>query len=386
MKPRTGTWTLVLLAALGWQSSETQAQTGAARTIGQLEAELERRDALIADLLRRVQALERRMEPAVERAPDTKPARAARKPVPAGETMPARSPADRAAEEAAEEALLERALERSLVRSGGALLRPGQREVEPSVAYEFTQRSGLAFLGEGVASRKFRSDKYLASLGFRAGLPWSSQLEVSVPYGHQRLESVVDGVVEKASDTGVGDVQLGISKQFVNARDGRVAVIAGITWQHATGDSNLAAIARPAPRPVLAPALGSGFDTIQARLTGSARMDPLVFVGALSHAYNRPTTEDGVRVRPGRTNAASLRAILAASPDVSLRSGLSWARTGNTKLDGTRLEGSRSSIALWEVGGSVVLNHNVLFDIGIGIGLTEDSPDVTFGISLPIRF
>ncbi len=81
-----------------------------AQSVEQLQAELERRDAIIADLLQRVQALEQRVgSPPVPRPPtSTPPAARAR-----GEV-----------DEGADEALLERALERSLVLSGGALSSP----------------------------------------------------------------------------------------------------------------------------------------------------------------------------------------------------------------------------------------------------------------------
>lgn len=344
-----------------------------APTVEQLQAELERRDAIIADLLQRVQALEQRIGTSGAAAP----ARVAPPP-------PSRARSE--AEEAAEEALLERALERSLVLAGGALLPRGQREIEPSLAYDFIQRSGLAFLGNGAVSRNFRRENYAAALTFRAGLPWSSQVDLSVPYAYQRVDSVVEGVSQRFSDSGLGDLQVALTHQFVNNRDARVAVLGGVGWVHSRSSESLRPLALGLPDFASGAAVGSGHDALVARLAASKRIDPLVFVGSLSHTWNRADDVAGANVKIGPANGASLRAILAASPDVSLRAGLSFTRTGNARLNGVILPGTRTTATVLELGTSVVLRHNMLLDVLVGVGLTAESPDFTLGVSLPIRF
>jgi len=132
--------------------------------------------------------------------------------------------------------------------------------------------------------------------------------------------------------------------------------------------------------------VGSGHDAFVARLTATKRLDPMVFVGSLSHVWSRPENVAGVDVRTGDVNGASLRAILAASPDVSVRAGLSFARTGKLRLNGSTVAGSASTASVLELGTSVVLNRSMLLDVSLGVGLTGESPDLAFGVSLPMRF
>jgi len=346
------------------------AQSTASPTVEQLRAELERRDAIIADLLQRVQALEQR----AGGPPPSPPApRAAAAPV------PARASAD----EAAEEALLERALERSLVLSGGAVLPRGAKEVEPSIAYDYASRSGLAVIGDTVAFRTFRRENFTGALAFRYGLPASMQLDLAVPYTRQQIESVVGGTTLRSSENDRGDAQIALTKELVNSRASRSALLGsiGYVW----GSSNAPLVAG-SPDFLSPAAVGSGHDAWFARIAATKRLDPMVFVAAYSHTWSRPESVSGTDVRTGDTNAVSLRAILAASPDVSLRGGISFARAGETRVAGVSLPGTSTTASLFELGTSVVLGRNMLLDISLGVGLTADSPDFVFGVSLPIRF
>lgn len=369
-----------VVAALLFAAAPGHAQSDG-KSVQELEKELAKRDSVISDLQRRVQALEQRLGPA---GPDTQPAapsQAARRPeAPAAK---AGSPAD----EGIDEDLLARALERSLVLSGGILLPRGQFEIEPGLQYDYTRRSGLGIIGTAIATRDIRRENYVASLGFRAGLPWASQLEIKIPYGYQKIESITGGFPATADDDGIGDVRIGVSKQFLGGGTGQLGLIGNLTWQEATGDSNLASLTSPAVG-LLVPstALGVGYDSLQATLTAVKRMDPLVFLGSLSHSFNRSTSAGGARIDPSDTNSGSFRAILAASPDVSLRGGFSLARTGNTRLNGVTIPGSRQTVGFAELGGSVVLSRRVLLDLTLGAGLTQDSPDFVLGVALPVRF
>ncbi|HYC48211.1 MAG TPA: transporter [Burkholderiales bacterium] len=346
----------------------------------QLERELAARDAVIADLQRRMRALEERLGGVDRNVPVASTANPPRQ---LGGLGLKAEPADTEDEEEA----LARALERSLVLSGGVLLPAGRREITPAVRYDYNRRSGLAVVGGAIAPRDVRRDNAAASLGFKLGLPWSSQLELTVPYGYQQIESVTAGVPSSARDSGLGDVQAGVSKQLLTESGRRPGLLANVTWQKATGRSGLAFLGSPAA-PLAAPAtsLGLGYDAFSTTLTAVKRSDPLVFLGSLSHSFNRSDSVNGFNVDPSDTNSAAVRAIFAASPSVSLRGGFTLARTGNTKLNGVTIQGSRQNAALLELGGSVTFSRKTLLDVTVAAGLTQDSPDYLLGVALPIRF
>ncbi|HEX2831259.1 MAG TPA: transporter [Burkholderiales bacterium] len=287
-----------------------------------------------------------------------------------------------------DEEALSRALERSLVVSGGVLLPKGRFEVTPALRYDYTRRSGLGIVPpSSVATRDVTRETLVGSLGAKVGLPWQSQLEVTVPYGRQSIDSVVGATPVSASETGIGDVQFGVSKQLLGENANRPSLIGNVTWNESSGKTSQVQPAQQLPAGVVpAPALGAGYDALNTTLTAVKRMDPLVFTGSVSHAFNQSTTVAGSRVEPGDTNSAAVRAILAASPDVSLRGGFSLARTGDTKVGGFTVPGSKQTAAMLELGTSIALSKRTLLDLTVGAGLTQDSPDLVVGVALPIRF
>lgn len=356
--------------------SLAHAQAGA-RTVRELESELAKRDALINDLQRRVQALEERLRQTA--SPPSATAQAL--------TSAPRPTSQQPADDASDEEVLARALERSLVRSGAVLLTRGQWELEPGVQYDYTRRSGLGIEGATVVSKDFRRETYMLGLGLRVGLPWSSQLELAIPYGRQRVESVTGAAASTSAETGLGDIQLGISKQLRAEREGRPGLIGNLTLQRSTGASNLGLLAIPTAGSLAAtPSLGTGYDALHARLTATKRMDPLVFVGSVAHSFNHSTNAGGARVKASDSNTVGFRAILAASPEVSLRTGFSLTRSGDFRINGTPLAGSRQTVGILELGGSWSLSRSMLLDLFIGTALTEESPDFMIGMALPIRF
>src|SRR5439155_175072 len=127
-----------------------------APVLGQSVEELQRRladkEAENQQLRQRVEILEREVTP--RRIAQARPAPVA---------------ADAGAEDEEDS---NRALERALVRERGLLLSPGVYEIEPNFVYSHTN----------IASAAFLRDSYGPGLALRAGLPWRSQLELTVPY------------------------------------------------------------------------------------------------------------------------------------------------------------------------------------------------------------
>ena len=79
-------------------------------------------------------------------------------------------------------------------------------------------------------------------------------------------------------------------------------------------------------------------------------------------------------------------ATLAVTPDISLTAGLSFAFEGKAEADGSNIPNSGTTIGLVELGAGVVLSKDVFLNFTGAFGITDDSPDVTLGVSLPVRF
>jgi hypothetical protein len=91
-------------------------------------------------------------------------------------------------------------------------------------------------------------------------------------------------------------------------------------------------------------------------------------------------------IEPGDEVGFSLGAFLATSPETSLGVSLDQTFSDDDKVNGRVVNDSGQVSAVLNVGASSLLAPGVLLQLNAGVGLTEESPDYTITISLPIRF
>jgi hypothetical protein len=368
-----------------------------------LEQELHERDRVIEDLLRRVRLLEQRVPAAAaaaapaERVAATPPAGPPEAPAQAGPRKaevpaeppkaeppkaqaqaesPAPSPAQRPAapgQVEVDEDAAARALERTLVATGALLLPFGQAEVEPAILYSYSEAgSDLPSL---ATVDKVERWEVTGTLGLRFGLPFDSQVEMAIPYNHATQKTVlqIGGARDSVDDSGhaLGDVRVGLAKTMLREGAWWPDLVARVTYESDTGEK----FDNGVP-------LDGGFNRVRGTLSAVKRQDPLAFVGGLS--YDRAFESDNIR--PGNRFGLSFGAVLAASPETSLRFVLEQSFIDDLKFDGEVINNSDQTQATLQLGLSTVLGRGMLFDIVAGAGLTDDSPDYFVGISIPIRF
>jgi hypothetical protein len=191
---------------------------------------------------------------------------------------------------------------------------------------------------------------------------------VAVPYSFIQEESVGGGS-SKHRRNGLGDIQLGLTKQLLSERGWLPDLLTTVNWKSKTGGSDI----------------GSGFPAIQTGLTAVKRRDPLAFFGSVAHSWNLSRSERGNDIDEGNILGVRLGTLLATSPDTSLRMALEVSRSGRDELNGLKISGSNQMAALLEFGIATIVLPRTLLDIRAGIGLTSDSPDFRFGVSLPVR-
>jgi hypothetical protein len=268
----------------------------ATQAYGQVDA----RDALIEDLRRRIDTLEKRVS---ERPPVAQPGVLPKPP----------------AEEAAEKDESVRALERTLVREGGLVLPRGAVEAEPRLQYTFRGTDALGIVDVAgvaqVAPQDVKRNELEASVGVRVGLPWSSQIELRVPYVWLHESRAAAGQSESQRSSGAGDMELLVAKQLLTGRGGRPSALASLNWKTVTGEHASGSLSP-----------GSGFHQLQAAVTVVTRQDPLVFFAAPSYTAALERTRSGTEIDPGDAVGLKAGALLAASPDTSLLAGFVLSR------------------------------------------------------------
>lgn len=376
-------------------ASMAQAASGSHPTMEELLRRLEERDALIADLQRRVEALERQIATTADRAPPVSKPSVAAKPapsVPALASSAKQEPSTQADEAPAvdsgtaqaapgqfevDEEAAERALERALVLTGALLLPFGKADIQTSFDYIRSQDDVPSFFSEEekevIASQDVRSNIFIGNLLLRFGLPFDSQLEVGIPYRYaeQNVVTVERGVGPEVDfdaraktedhDSGFGDLSLGLAKGLLRERNWWPDLIGRVIWDT---DS------------------GGGFNELLASLTMAKRQDPLVFTG--SAAYATTFEKDGVIL--GDRLGFSVGALLAASPETSLRVVLNQTFVNELEVDDRTISGSDLVAGTLNFGASSIIGHGKFLDLTTGIGLTDGAPDYSAGLSFSVRF
>ncbi len=398
---------LVGLVVAGPQTK--QAGSHPQPTMEELMRRLEERDALIVDLQRRVGELERQIA-----TPPVNPQPVAAKPVPSvppvassAEQKPSNaerrsdrmSPASTGtyastqAEEApaaassaapavpgqfeVDEEAAERALEQTLVVTGALLLPFGQADIQPSFTYIRSEEEAPTLLAQGVAaSQDVRRNTFIADLFLRFGLPFDSQLEVGIPYRYveQQVVTEVDFGARAETEShgsGFGDLGFGLAKGLLEERNWWPDLIGRVTWDTDSGETSDDGFS-----------LGGGFHELQGSLTMTKRQDPLVFIGSASYG----TTFEKDDFNPGDQLGFSVGAVLAASPETSLRVVLNQTFVSELEDEDRTISGSDQVFGTLNFGASSIIGRGKFLDLTAGIGLTDEAPDYSAGISLTISF
>jgi hypothetical protein len=344
-------------------------------TMDQFEKAIAERDRIIIELLRRVEKLEKQIsgtpdvtiEPENIGSSDEIP-----QPVDDSTTKPGTLQVD--------ELTAQRALERGLVNEGNLLLGAGQMELVPNFSYQRFEFNGATAVQVGpdtfVGNIDTERDTLDTSLVFRHGLPWEAQFEASIPYRYVKSEGTktVDGSIVSSPDrngSGFGDLRLGLAKTLLNEVEGWPNLIGRITWDTSTGkkrDDDLV--------------LGFGFDEVEVSLTALTSRDPMVFFGTF--AYQNTFEEEDIE--PGDAYKLNLGTAVAVSPENSLTFSLNQSYYEDLELNGQSIEGSDRLASSFNIGLSTIMGPRTLLQLSVSIGLTEDTSDYGFQISLPIRF
>jgi hypothetical protein len=125
---------------------------------------------------------------------------------------------------------------------------------------------------------------------------------------------------------------------------------------------------------------------IEAGFSLLKRKDPVVFTAGYSHDFTWPTNRNGATIDPGEFDNFNAGAVLALSPDVSLRGNVVFTFDSLERFNGAKLSGTDLVIGTVTVAASVSLSDSVLVDVALGTGITPDANNFSMTVSLPIRF
>jgi hypothetical protein len=143
---------------------------------------------------------------------------------------------------------------------------------------------------------------------------------------------------------------------------------------------------------------GSGFYGVQPSLTWLFPSDPAIFFGSISylHTIKRKDVSREVlngemewlgEIKPGGVLGFNFGMGLALNEKASLSLGYDHSSMARTKQDGVPVPGSvRTQLGTLLMGFSYRLNNQRTISVTVGAGLTQDTPDVSLSVRLPMNF
>jgi hypothetical protein len=367
---------------------------------------LRERDAIIRNLLERVQELEWRVNGGFTTQP--KEAMSAK---PISASVPAPAPRAGAASAVnsvvvnsgydAEERQASQALDQALIVRGGLLLPNGTVELDNTVSYFSTSSDHLAVDGFAllpvlvvgdITSQRVRRDLLLPTFSARLGLPYKLQFDTYVPYGYQ-LQRTVDATNETTSQStfGLGDIAFGLSRQLTLEKGRMPDLLANVRFKTTTGIDSFNLNSSQT-------ALGTGFYAVQGNLTAAKANDPVVFFGNLSYTANlngthtvptndpnNPGATTAGHFKPGDSIGFQIGSILSLNPETSMTIGWDQRFTRSTTLNNQVIPASYLVEGSLRLGASYLYAPGRTIDLSFGVGLTPDTPNLQFSVGFPLR-
>jgi len=235
-------------------------------------------------------------------------------------------------------------------------------------------------------------------LNARYGLTDRLQLEATVP-GVYREDSEILGVgtagqAEIVTDNlNIGDVEVGAAYQLFTQREWIPGTVLRLRGRFPTGESafdidTTTITVNERERTILEETpTGSGFFAVAPGATFIWRSDPVAFFGGGSYTVNLERDQGAFGdIDPGDTAEFFLGMNVALSDRVGLNLSFVDQITGKTVQNGEEQVGSDGNDARISLGGSYGLTPDISILASASVGLTDESPDFVFTVSLPITF
>jgi hypothetical protein len=273
------------------------------------------------------------------------------------------------------------------------LIPKGRLGVEYNFQYDYMSSDVLEDLRNGEGSRlaaERRGNHTLTNtILMETGLRDNLTVNGSIPYVYKYDTW---GQEEERQVTDLGDVSLGLQYQPVKASSTGLSTIVNLGGSFPTGRSPY----KIDPNNDLA--TGGGCYTASAGLTFSKTLDPVVAFGNLNYTYRFRTVDADQRqsngkilteIDPSDSIGFSLGMGYALSHKTSLNLSYQYAFHMGTDYkfdDGTSTDSGTWISSMFSIGAGWRLSPRYSLFVRTDIGLTNDDPDFSFSMRIPVQF
>ncbi|TXL65256.1 acetate kinase [Zeimonas arvi] len=289
-----------------------------------------------------------------------------------------------------------------------ALTPRGKLVLEPTYQFVHATDNRIALVGYSVIPaitiglidvRRVSRDIHTLSVTARYGVTGRFELEGKLPWVSASSStltrplatpSVTDSFFD-SNGSGMGDIELAARYQLNQFRGDNAVYIGYLRYKSRTGEGPFEVPIDPATGLQQELPTGSGFHGLQAGVTFLYPSDPAVFFGGIAymHNFSRDVGNGFGRIRPGGVTDINLGMGLALNERSSFSIGYQHSIVGRTSqsdpASAARLLAPSGSLQLgtlrFGIAYRVTQKQNV--NLSLGIGVTDDSPDVELTLRVP---
>lgn len=295
-----------------------------------------------------------------------------------------------------------------IVEKGGSMVGNKTFEIEPGFQYTHNSSNQIDLTGITLPGlvigliqiEKIQRDIFIPSLTFRLGLSDFFQMNLDLPYVFRNDEytytpaaQAFPSVTVQECDQDIGDISGGFLFHLLDEKGSRPQLIGGLKIKSRTGRSpyNLKTrVVTPGKQVLEELPTGTGHWAVEPSLTVLKTTDPAVLFANFSYFYHieRDVEIGGVtsEVDPSDSYNFSLGMGFALNDRLALSTSYEHKVYTRMKIDGQAFDDTDPVVATLQLGTTYATSDSFLLNFTLGIGLTEDSPDVTFKITTPIRY
>ena len=300
----------------------------------------------------------------------------------------------------------EKQADQLLLDKGAILIKPGTLQIEPGIEYSHYSTSNVAINGVSLFNAivigtirvdDLQRDVLTGTLKARYGIMSRLQADVTIPFVYRSEKEVLGvgtaDVFERAiNGYGLGDIELGLTGQPIIAHGWVPNVLVRVGARIPTGEDVFSIptvnIGPGGQTRLTRAPTGSGFYAAFATVTAVWSIDPVAFFVGGGYTYNIPRNISAQigRINPGNSISYFTGMNLAVNDRVALNLSFSGQRVSSTTQNSRIVPNTSYTDARVALGASVGLTDNISLLANAGIGLTRQSPDFTFSVSVPITF
>jgi hypothetical protein len=308
----------------------------------------------------------------------------------------------------------------TLARVGGVLTPRGMFALEPSYEYFYAQNTqaivngftiipGITFGTVDIRQSTQRGN--LGAVTLRYGVTDRMEVNVRVPWLSQSdtiqtapADTNAQPITIGPTGSGLGDIEFGTSYQINNGLNDWPVFIANLRVKSDSGrspfDVPIFTIADPQggfsrglPKEL---PTGTGFWAIDPGLTVAWASDPAVFFGSLRYIWNIARDvdlQDSAGGPPARTNldpgdgvGLNFGVGFSLNEKSSISISYEHVRISASRSDGRKITGSDYDTGTFNFGLSYRVSDRMSINLGVGIGVTDQTPDTRIILRVPIRF